>query len=332
MQADHRAAQRLCRQIAQPDIAFLCPRLHGDFLAKRLFDHVIGPQMHDALIAVHQNAVAVQRLGRYIIRPDHQWNCPGAGDDGGVAPHRPFLQHDAFQDLAIFQQFTGADIAGDQHRIFRHLQTHIRTLPGQNAQQLVGDIVQIMQPFAQVLICRLIQPRPGQRLFLFHRSLGGQARLHVILHPAQPAARMGEHPIRLKDFGFVLVRCGGAGQHVIDRPAQFIDRIAQADHLFFRIVRDRVGDHDAGFVQVHPAFDRPFLPLGAPDHHRALVPGRQGRTFAGECPQFGHFGQHHGHHFQCIDLVGGKFAGGFVLYDQHAQRLAQPLHRDAAER
>ncbi len=63
-----------------------------------------------------------------------------------------------------------------------------------------------------------------------------------------------------------------------------------------------------------------------------LMQRRQRRPLADESAQFGHLGDHHRHHFQRIDLVGGKFPRLARLYHQHAQGFAQPLDRDAEER
>ncbi len=80
------------------------------------------------------------------------------------------------------------------------------------------------------------------------------------------------------------------------------------------------------------ALRRALLPRGAPEHHGLRMPRRQRRAFAHEGAEFGHFGQHHCDHFQRVDLVLRETSRHLRLHDEHAQLLAQPLHRHAEER
>ena len=286
--------------------------------------------MDDAGVAVDQNGIAVQRLGRDAAGVNHQRNRQSARDDGGVAADRTLFEHDAFQFAAIFQEFRGADVAGDQNRVFGHLGPGILALSGQDAQQAVGEVVQIVQPFAQIGVGHLFQPRPRRALFLFHRGLGRQAALDVLFHPAQPAARMGEHAVGFEHRLLVLVEAFRL-QQVIDRHAQHADGGADAVDLGQGIVGDGVRHDNAGFMQPDTAFGGTLLPGRAAKDHGLPVQGTHAIAVPGKGTEFGHLGQHHGHDFDGVGLFVRIGAGGFGLHDQHAELFANPLDRHAKE-
>ena len=262
---------------------------------------------------------------------DHQRNGKRAGHDGGMAADRAFFQNHAAQLAAIFQQLARADVARDQHRVFRHRRPGVLALSGQDAQQAVRQIIQIMQALAQVGISHLFHPAARGGLFLFHRGLGREARLDILFHPAQPAARMGEHAVGFQHRHLFLVQRFHR-QQVIDRHAQLAHGGAQPFGFRHRIIGHGVGDHHARLVQPDAAFGGPFLPDAAAEQHRLLVLGRHRLALAGEGAKLGHLGQHHGHDFQGIDLVIGILAGGLGLDHQHAKPFADPLDRHTKER
>ena len=57
--------------VAQRDIALLGLGLHRHLIAERGGDRIFGAEMDDALIAIHQDRIAVQRLGRDALGIDH---------------------------------------------------------------------------------------------------------------------------------------------------------------------------------------------------------------------------------------------------------------------
>ena len=91
---DALAAHRNRVEVADRRVTFLRLGLHGDLVAKGVDHRVLGAQMHDAVVAVDEDMVAIQRLCRDAVDVDHQWNRKRAGHDGGVRPDGPFLQHD----------------------------------------------------------------------------------------------------------------------------------------------------------------------------------------------------------------------------------------------
>ena len=84
-----------------------------------------------------------------------------------MAAHRALFQNHAAQLAAIFQQITGADIARHKNGAVGHFRAGFHALPGQNAQQPVRQVIQIMQPVAQILVRHGFQPGArGGLLFL----------------------------------------------------------------------------------------------------------------------------------------------------------------------
>ena len=288
--------------------------------------------MRDALIAIHHDVIAIQRLGGDPLGMDHQRNRQRTGHDRGMASDRAFFQHDAVQVTAIFQQFPRSDIARHKNRVCGQFGPGFRALPGQDAQQPVGQVIQIVQPLAQIGVCHLLHAFARRRLFLFHRRLGAQAPGDVLLHALHPALGIGKHPVGFQHVQLFAVAPRGGGQHLVHAHAQFLDRLAQAQCLFFGVVGHRVGDNHTRLVQPDTALGGAFLPAGAPEYFGLLVARGHRRAFAHKGAQFGHFGQHHGDHFQRIDLVRGIAARVLGLHHQHPQVVPQALDRNAAER
>ena len=330
MQSDAASAEGFGGFVADRGVAFLCLGLHRDLVAEGGGDGVVGAQVDGALIAVHHDEVAVQRLGRDAAGADHQRDRQCAGDDSGMRADGAFFQHDAAQAATIVQQFGGADVAGHENGIGGHFRPCFLALSGQDAQQAVREVVQIVKAVAQVGVGHLLHPVAGVGLFLFHRGFGGQAAGDVLLHPAHPALGMGEHAVGLQHFGLVLVAIGG-GQQFIDAQAQLAHGLVQAFQFLVRVLGDRVGHDDAGFVQPDMAFGGTFLRCGAADQDGLLVAGGEGGAFALKGAEFGHFGKDHGDDFEGVDLVAGEFAGFFRLDDQNAQFFTKSLDGDAEE-
>mmetsp|Transcript_23169 Transcript_23169/g.39621 ORF Transcript_23169/g.39621 Transcript_23169/m.39621 type:complete len:390 (-) Transcript_23169:3225-4394(-) len=286
--------------------------------------------MHDALLAIDHHMVAVQRLQCRPLRMDNQRNGQRPGDNRGMAADGACFKDDPLEAAAIVQQFCGTDIARHQNRVVGHLSTGVGTLPCQNAQQPVGQIIQIAQPFAQIVVRRLTHTGPRQRLFLFHRRFGAQTAADVFLHPAHPALGIGEHLVGLKHFGLFFVR-SGQRQHLIDAHAQFLNRFGEAFQLAVGIVGDRVADHHAGLMEPDLTLGHTFLRDGPAQHGRLAVAGLHRAAFPNKSAQFSHFGQNHGDHFKGIDLVRRKLAGLFGLHHQHTQGFPQTQDRHAHE-
>ncbi len=247
-----------------------------------------------------------------------------------MAADRAFLEHHAAQLAVVFQKLSGADVARDQDRVVGH-RVRADALTRQDAQQAVRQIVQIVQARAQVGVGDLLHAGACGGLFLFDSGLGAQTAADVLLHPAHPAARIGEHAKGFQHVDLFAVAARDSFQHPVHAHTQLFDRVVQALKLAVRVVGDGIGDHHARLVQPDMAFGAAFLPHGAGKDDRLLVARRQGRAFADKSAQLGHLGQHHGNHFQRINRIGGKFARLFGLHHQNAQLFAQPLDRHTKE-
>ena len=324
------AAFRLGGQATQGGIALLGGGLHGDLVAEGAGHRFLGAQVDDALVAIDKDLVAIQRLGHDAVGMDHQRDGQRAGHDGGMGADGAFFQHHALQLAPVVEQFGGADVARHQHGVFRHFRAGIGALAREDPQEAVRQIVQIVQPFAQIGVGHLFQTGAGGGLLFLDRGFGGEAALDVLLHPAQPAARIGEHAVGFQHRLLFLVEAFG-GKQVIDRDAQLAHGFADAVNLGQGVVGDGVRHHDARFVQPDAAFGRPFLPGAAPDHHRLLVQRAHSVAIAVEDAKFGHFGQDHGDDFEGVDLVLREFAFDARLDDQNAKLFADPLDGHAEE-
>ena len=56
-----------CGIISDRAVTLLGFGLHRDFITKRAGNHFIRAQVNDPLIAIHQNTIPVQRLGRDVF-------------------------------------------------------------------------------------------------------------------------------------------------------------------------------------------------------------------------------------------------------------------------
>ena len=249
--------------------------------------------MDHALFAIDQNLVAVQGLGRDAFAMDHQRNGQRPRDNRGVRTDRAFFKHDPRQFPPIGQQFTRSDVARDQDRVLGHLGAGFMALTGQDAQQPVGKVIQILQPFAQIGVRHGLQARARDRLFLFNRGLGAEAAIDVLFHPAHPAARIGEHAIGLKHLQLFGVAGAGDAQHFIDRNAQLIDGLLQT--LLFRdgVIGHGVRHHHTWFMQPDVTGGDALLATGAAEQFGTLVQSGQAGFLTHKGTQFGHLGQNH---------------------------------------
>ena len=120
--------------------------------------------------------------------------------------------------------------------------------------QPVGEIVEIVQPFAQIGIGDAQHAGAGVGLHALDRGFRGQAGHHRLVEPVQPAAVVGEHAIGFEHVA-VLAAVGdlAALEQDVEIGAHGLDRGFQALHLFRHVVGDEIGDDDARLVQHHVA-------------------------------------------------------------------------------
>ena len=97
--------------------------------------------------------------------------------------------------------------------------------PRELAHQPVGQVVEIVQPLAQIGIGLAQHAGARVGLHALDRRLGGQAGRHRLAQAVQPAAVIGEHAIGLEHLA-VLAAVGdvAALEHHVDVGAQVADR------------------------------------------------------------------------------------------------------------
>ena len=107
------------------------------------------------------------------------------------------LEHQAAQTLAIVVEQSGRPHrARNQHGIFRQpvARRHI-VLAEELVHQPVGEIVEVVQPVAQVRVGDAQHPRARIGLDALDRGLGRQAGPDRFFEAVQPAAVVGEHAV-----------------------------------------------------------------------------------------------------------------------------------------
>ena len=93
MQRNGLSTKRFCPFVFDRGITLLRLGLHRDLFAEGRGDRIVGAQMHKALIAVHHNVIAGQRLGCDPVCMHDQRDRQGAGHNRRMRSDRSFFQH-----------------------------------------------------------------------------------------------------------------------------------------------------------------------------------------------------------------------------------------------
>ena len=187
-----------------------------------VLDIGLRPDLDLAGLAVDDDGVAgLDQRGRVDDLADGR-NAERARDDGDVAGRAALLQHQAAQMRAVVVEQRGrAHGARDQDGVVGQLLARDAVgLAHQRAQQAVGEIVEIVQPLAQIGIGLAQHLGAGVGLDALDGGLGGQAGQHHLAHAPQPALVMGEHAEGLEHVA-VLAGMGdvAALEQLVDRGA-----------------------------------------------------------------------------------------------------------------
>ena len=259
-----------------------------------------------------------------------------ARHDRHVRGRPAFLQHQSAQLLAVVIEQRGrAHRARDQDRVVGKLLARRRVIaPDQFAHQPVGEIVEIVQPLAQIGVGLAHHAGAVVGLHALDRGFGGEAGHHRLVHPVRPAAVVREHHI---GFEHVAVLAGvgdvAALQQAVEVGAQLVQRGVEALQLLLRIVGDQLGHDDARLVQHHMAEPDAVGDRQAFDLQRPVRGGLQaGLGQRGQLARRDGLGQHHRGRLQRLFLVLRVGALRAVLHHQHAERVAGAQDRDAEER
>ncbi len=106
-------------------------------------------------------------------------NAKRAGDDGDVRGRPAFFQHQPAQAFAVVveQRRRAHGVAGDQNGVFRQLLARGRMVVAhQHPHQPVGEIVEVVEPVAQIRIGGSQHARAGVGLHAFDAGFGGGGR------------------------------------------------------------------------------------------------------------------------------------------------------------
>ena len=257
-----------------------------------------------------------------------------ARDDGDMARGAPLLQHQAAQALpVVIEQLGGTHGAGDDDGVLRQASRRGRAdAARKQAQQAVGQIVDIVQPVARMLIRHAQHARAGVVAHALHRSLGGQAGDQRLVEPPPPAVVVGEHPEGFKHFAVLAgARQIAALHHVVDRAGQVLDGLSEAAPLELDILGDQAGDDDARLVQHDMAERHAFRNGKAAKPHGKIAAGFGADDFAHKSSRGDHLGKNHGGGLQRFDLLVAILTLGAVLHREHADCVAAAQNRHADE-
>ena len=200
-------------------------------------------------------------------------------------------------------------------------------------QEAVGEIVEVVQPLAQVGIGLAQHAGAIVGLHALDGGLGRETGEHRLAHAAQPALVVGEHAESLEHLA-VLAVMGDVAMldELVDGGAHGADRLLQALDLDLHVLGDDLLHDHARLVQHHMAepdavgeADAALVERAA--HREAGAGRRQGLQLA----RGDHLGEHHGGRLQRLDLFLRIGAVGPVLDDEHAERVAAAQDRHAEE-
>ena len=322
--------------VAQRVVLLLPPRPQPDPLDIGRLHVGRGPDVHVAGRAVDDDRIArVDDAGGVGDLAD-RGDAERARHDRDMRGRPAFLEHEAAQAPAVVvEQRRRSHRAGHQHGVFRQPLARRRVvLAGELAHQPVGEIVEIVQPLAQIRIGDAQHPGAGVGLHALDRGLGGQAGAHGFLEPVHPAAVVGEHAVGFEHVA-VLAAIGdlAALQQHVEVGAHGLDRVVEPLELLRDVVGDEIGDDDARLVQ-HDVAERDAVV----ERDAALMqrpPRRRlgaGLGDGGELARGDHLGEHHRGGLQRLLFFLRIGPPRPVLHHQHAERIAGAQHRHAEER
>ena len=179
-----------------------------------------------------------------------------ARHDGDMAGGAALFQHQAAQTLpVVVEQLGGAHGAGDDDGVLRQAAGGGRAdAAGQQAQQAIGQIVDIMQPVAQARIGQAQHARAGIVAHALHGGLGGQAGEQRFVEAPPPAVVVGKHAERLQHLAVLAgARHVAALHHAVDGAGEILDGLAKPALFELDVLGDQPGDDDARLVQHHMA-------------------------------------------------------------------------------
>ena len=294
-----------------------------------------GPQEHSAGRAIDDDVVAVLADRDDIFGLPHRHQPERARNDRHMRGGAALFEDDGAEPRAVvFEQFGRSHVARHQNGVLWQFARRAgRTVAGQHPQQAVGQIVEIVQPVADIGIGRA--QHAGARVVL-HPLDGGFGSETVgdrLVQPVDPAAIVGEHPVGFEDVAVLAARLHVAvAQHVVDREPHGGQRVLEMLDLEIGVFGDEIGDDDARVVQHHLAQRNAFGEAGAVEGAWTaqvdVLAGLDQRVELGRRDHFGEDGRRGQHRLDFVFAVDARVA---VLDDEDAQRLAGAQDRHAEE-
>ena len=202
----------------------------------------------------------------------------------------------------------------------------------EQAQQPVGEVVDIVQAVARMGVGHAQHARAGVVAHALHRGLGGQAGEQRLVETPPPAVIVGEHAERLEHLAVLAgARHVAPLHHAVDRAGEVLDRLGEPPPLELDVLGDQARDHDARLVQHHMA-ERHAFGNGKPGEPRRNLAAPLRADLFGHQPAGGdHLGEHHGRGLQRLDLLVAILPLGAVLHREHADGVAAAQDRHADE-
>ncbi|MGY3106728.1 hypothetical protein ACVWW7_003355 [Bradyrhizobium sp. LM6.9] len=206
-------------------------------------------------------------------------------------------------------------------------------LADQLPHQAIAEILEIMQPVAQIGIGRAQHARAGVGLHAldggFRREAGGDRLVQLV----RPALVVGEHAVGFQHLA-MLAALGdvAALQHAVEVGAQLGERGVEPFDLLRQVLGDVVLDDDARLVQ-HDVAERDAFRQDGADLLRRMARGGllAGLGQRGQLAGGDQLRQHHRGGLERLEFLLDIVALGAVLHHQHAERVAGAQDRHAEE-
>ena len=283
---------------------------------------------------IEQDLVTFADGGAHVLGAADHRHVHRPRNDHHMRGKRAFFEDHALQPpLVIFEQFSRAEIAGDQDGVApQPLRSRRADLPCNNPQQTVRQIFQIVHPVRQQRIVDLAHAHAGVLLHALDRGFGGQAGIDRLVDAPRPSLVIGEHLVGLEhllvlaaDAEFSL-----AGER-IDLLAHLVEGTVDPLALGLGILGHDLRDLDPWLVEHGMTSPQAFDEREAGQRLRTgLLLGEDAGFFLVD--QFGigdQFGQDHRGGLQGLDLDLFVAARLDMLDAQDAHRALAVDNRDA---
>ena len=291
--------------------------------------------MHCAFLGIDDDIVALLDPRRQVLDAANRRDAERSRHDGGVRRgRRLFHQQTAQAGLGIFQQLRRSKAAGNEDAAVA-LDLRLALFPAEHAQEPVVEVFEVVQPFAQVGIARIHQPRAVLAPGPVDRGLRRQAGPDALMQLLGPGRVLRQQPVGFHHVARITAQGRAVDQHhPVDRGAQadqaFIQPLGLGGHVGRKELRcrhDRIVQHGPAKAEAF-AEDAALEIAAARSAHLALwrLLRRRGRL-----ERMDDFRQHHRDGLQRVDFLFAVGALRPVLDDQHAGHPAGAQDRHPEE-